>query len=562
MTSVIIFSKDRPLQLCAYIESLIHYSGIAAHKINVLFCKSETIPYQVLEHQFPDIHWIPESDFYQDLLEIIARCDDHILWGCDDVCFKSKFKFEVCETALNCNEQILAFSLRLGKNIAPLPLLTDQQDYLTWDWTTCDLKETPWTYPWEVSASVYRKNDIQQLLQISDQLKHPNYLEGLLAHHFFGAPQGKQWRRQLACFPTSKTITIQVNRVQDVCPNEFDNSARTDVEKLYQDFMAGYRLDWKSFSNCLNQSTHVESEYFKLHKPGTGGIKPSTESYETCLESSHSALKQGRIQEGIRWCQDAVMVQPINQKAYAHLGNIYEHLGRQDCAERCRKKSAISFVDFLGSESVRSVVHVGAHHGQEIYQYQSLSPNLIVWVEADPKCFEILEKTVAESEVEGTRNVCVNALVTDSDDEVCSFFVFSNDGASSSIYHSTNTLRDTFSDVHETGETLQLKTARLDTILKGVGLPLGGLDVLVVDVQGAEMLCLVGAGDYLDSVKFLEVEVSQEALYEHGALFKEVDNWLINCGFIRVSDVPWHGNCIYQNPSRCQSQLLLSSTAH
>ncbi|MGD1851454.1 MAG: FkbM family methyltransferase [Cyanophyceae cyanobacterium] len=492
-------------------------------------------------------------------MNIIAQCDDHILWGCDDVCFKAEFKFNQCETALNQNNQILAFSLRLGRNITPSPPLTEQQDYLIWDWTNCALKDSPWTYPWEVSASIYRKNDIQTLLKISDQLKHPNYLEGLLAHHFFGSSQGQQWRPQLACFPTSKTVTIQINRVQDICPNEFDNSASTDVDQLYEDFIAGYRLNWHSFSHCFNQSTHVESDYFKLYKPGMSATELITESYETCLTSSYAALEQGNIEEGIRRCQDAVMVQPINHKAYAHLGNIYQRLGRQDCADRSYGKSVISFADFLGAESVRSIVHVGAHYGQEIHRNQRLSPNLIVWVEADPKCFKTLTETVAKNELPGTRNICINALVTDSDDEVCNFFVFSNDGASSSIYNSTNTLRDHFSDVHETGETLQLQTARLDTILQGVGLALGELDVLVVDVQGAEMLCLKGAGDYLGSVKFLEVEVSQEALYKDGALFNDIDNWLMDRGFVRVSDVPWHGNCIYQNPSRCQGQSLLSS---
>ena len=215
------------------------------------------------------------------------------------------------------------------------------------------------------------------------------------------------------------------------------------------------------------------------------------------------------------------------------------------------------FINFIGSEEIRSIVHVGAHSGEEILNYQSLSPQIIVWVEADPNCFSKLLATVNQQGQPDIRNICINALVTDKDDQVCDFFLFNNDGASSSIYRSTDILRQTCGDVRETGETLTLKTARLETVLRKIGLAPNGLDVLVLDVQGAEMLCLLGAGDYLKFVKFLEVEVSQQALYEGGALFHEVDHWLKQQGFVRVSNVPWHGNCIYQNPSRCQGQSSL-----
>ncbi|MEM9771946.1 MAG: FkbM family methyltransferase, partial [Cyanobacteria bacterium P01_D01_bin.73] len=98
-------------------------------------------------------------------------------------------------------------------------------------------------------------------------------------------------------------------------------------------------------------------------------------------------------------------------------------------------------------------------------------------------------------------------------------------------------------------------TARLDTTLGKVGLQPSQLDVLVIDVQGAEILCLEGAGAYLGSVKFLELEVSQEEIYEGGALFRDVDKWVRSQGFVRVSIVPWHGNCVYRRLDTTQANF-------
>ena len=184
----------------------------------------------------------------------------------------------------------------------------------------------------------------------------------------------------------------------------------------------------------------------------------------------------------------------------------------------------MQFIQFLGSEQVRTIAHVGAHYGEELATYQALSPQRIVWIEADPGCFEKLKAVVTAHGSDQVNNICINALVTDQDDETRDFFVFSNEGGSSSIYHATKELEKTWDDLRETGETLTLQTARLDSILRKVEISPEHVDVLVIDIQGAEMLCLAGAGEYLNSVKLLELEVSQEEIYKGGVLFRDKIN--------------------------------------
>jgi Methyltransferase FkbM domain len=84
--------------------------------------------------------------------------------------------------------------------------------------------------------------------------------------------------------------------------------------------------------------------------------------------------------------------------------------------------------------------------------------------------------------------------------------------------------------------------ANAETALKRAALSPDELDVLVIDIQGAELLCFKGVGAYLDHVIFIEIEVSREEIYEGGVLFSEVDKFLRRGGFKRLSEIPWHGD--------------------
>ncbi|MEM9771943.1 MAG: FkbM family methyltransferase [Cyanobacteria bacterium P01_D01_bin.73] len=206
---------------------------------------------------------------------------------------------------------------------------------------------------------------------------------------------------------------------------------------------------------------------------------------------------------------------------------------------------------------IHSIVHVGAHYGQEIEDYQALNPDLIVWIEADPNTFLRLTEFTDKNSKDGIRHMCINALVSDKDDEVRDFFITSNDRESSSIFRTTE-LHAKFGAAM-TGETLKLRTARLDSILRSAGVAPDSLDILILDVQGAEMLCLTGVGDYLKYIKLLKLEVTKEtAFYEGGAVFSDLDAWLRDRDFVRISELPdgpWHGDCIYQNQAVGQERF-------
>jgi FkbM family methyltransferase len=197
----------------------------------------------------------------------------------------------------------------------------------------------------------------------------------------------------------------------------------------------------------------------------------------------------------------------------------------------------------------RVIVHVGAHLAQEMGRYLALKPEAIVWIEGDPDIFAQLETVLATAREQhpGVRQLAFNRLVADTDGAQVTFHRFSNAGKSSSIFAATARLQQQWPHVTEVS-TVELRTSRLDTVLSEAGLSPDEVGFLVVDVQGAELLALKGAGRFLDFVEILQVEVSREAIYEGGALLPELEAHLSGLGFTCGRAAPWHGDAVYHRP--------------
>lgn len=207
----------------------------------------------------------------------------------------------------------------------------------------------------------------------------------------------------------------------------------------------------------------------------------------------------------------------------------------------------------------KTVVHVGAHYGEEAARYQDWGARTVVWFEAAPDIFPALQTHLASMadrprsrfcRLTGqpkTRHIAVQALVGAEDGGSAEFHLFDNDGASNSMFKMKRGENDRFAEVRETGEVLTLPMRTLDTALDDAGVPPESVDVLVLDVQGAELMCLQGAGRTLAAVDYLESEVSREAVYEGGVLLSELEPWLADRGFKRRTAVrKSHMNAIYK----------------
>lgn len=90
---------------------------------------------------------------------------------------------------------------------------------------------------------------------------------------------------------------------------------------------------------------------------------------------------------------------------------------------------------------------------------------------------------------------------------------------------------------------------RLETIMKQYNIP--RVDIIWMDLQGAELLALQGLGDELSKVQYIYTEVSHKPIYTGQVMFKELNNFMIENNYTilnRLSMSGWQEDAIYYKP--------------
>ncbi len=267
--SVIVFSKGRPMQLHAYLESLLKFSDAAEEQITILCCETEGIRYDKVMECFPQAVWKKEENFETDLKDAVMAAGEYIMFGCDDVVFTHAFSLCKAAAYLGSHDKVFGFSMRLGHNITPYPSnAVYYNGVMEWNWETA--VEQHYNYPWELDCTLYRKEDVARLIDEEEKvIKNPNYLEAVINAD---NRSEKLPRKYLACNKERGcAVVITVNRVQDSYQNGFDDSMMTDVyslDKLYND--EGNTLDVDRIAQQENHVVHVGAEYFILRKARKG----------------------------------------------------------------------------------------------------------------------------------------------------------------------------------------------------------------------------------------------------------------------------------------------------
>jgi hypothetical protein len=116
--SNIVFTKNRPLQLDAYLESL--YECFTRQLVQTyIIYKVELFEqeYEDVFQRFPECVVVREGDFHSDFMQILSRITTkYILFGIDDVVYFDRMDFDVIDRAFaTYREDIFGFSFRFGK---------------------------------------------------------------------------------------------------------------------------------------------------------------------------------------------------------------------------------------------------------------------------------------------------------------------------------------------------------------------------------------------------------------------------------------------------------------
>lgn len=176
---------------------------------------------------------------------------------------------------------------------------------------------------------------------------------------------------------------------------------------------------------------------------------------------------------------------------------------------------------WLAELNPATVVDIGVNHGQFLHLASRL------WIASDIVGVEpnatLAEK--ANTHYAGNPRIRVESCAVGAENGTIDLFVTAND-QNSSIHKPTDAFHDdrTADGVVRT-EPVALK--RLDTLLDGVKGPM----LMKIDVQGAELEVLQGAGDRLEDVSAIIIESPFEESYDGAAGFDEIYRFLTARGF-------------------------------
>ncbi len=180
------------------------------------------------------------------------------------------------------------------------------------------------------------------------------------------------------------------------------------------------------------------------------------------------------------------------------------------------------------------IFDVGAHHGESVVYLKPLFPKASIYsFEPDPDSFDVLSAAA----IEGVSYF--NLALSDADGTKVRFYrnkishtnsLFKvNLKSKDSIGIAKATVKKDTQFFNNFNEEVMVAAVRLDSFTRQHSIKL--IDLLKIDVQGAECRVLTGGGETLRNTKVIVMEISFYDYYEHQTTFMDVEQILLPLGF-------------------------------
>lgn len=365
-TVFVVFSKDRPLQLEASLNSLLqNVNSIESSDVFIIYKTSSSkyqTAYNFLSNQFAKTNFVLENDFKSDLIKCIEKYH-FVVFLVDDNVFTNEVNLKKVTKLMDYNPAVLGFSLRLGENITyhyPTNSLQKKPEFLkvddeilAVDWTK---SEQYFGYSLEVSSSVYRVKDILPVLQ-ENYFTNPNTFELLLAEKRFTYIQSHPF---LMMYKKSRSFCIPANLVQDQFINRNSKSSELSPDNLLELFNQSKKIDLIAFKDFNNVSCHQEVPFqFKGKKNIDAKVSICIITYnraDLIKESIQSAINQTYTNIEIIIVDDGSTdhTQEVVEKFEDCRIKYYykEHSGAPDTRNFAIDKSTGEFISWLDSDDI------------------------------------------------------------------------------------------------------------------------------------------------------------------------------------------------------------------
>jgi len=200
---------------------------------------------------------------------------------------------------------------------------------------------------------------------------------------------------------------------------------------------------------------------------------------------------------------------------------------------------------FLSDQKkVKTVFDIGACEAEDSIRYAKLFPNAGVYA-FEPRPDNILKAQELLKHYHCTQVVLENMALSDTNGKA-EFYLSEGrpEGAKGSedwdFGNKSSSLLPPSEEMKKHTEWLRFKnrievnTLRLEDYVSEKGI--SEIDFAHIDVQGAELMVLRGAGDFIKKIKLIWMEVEAVELYKGQPLKSEVENFMQTNGFVSVLD--------------------------
>jgi len=276
LLNVIIFSKDRAMQLHLLLESILLNFNVEDYTLNILYKASNdeyNRGYNTIRDLYPQFKYKKEESFKNDVLSLFNDSKYTIFFTDDDIIYQP-FKLNNDElhnifmlTEANC------FSLRLGLNTVncyTMQKLNKLNNYNTHNFFyDVDLIEpviswkvkdgtNDYAYPMSLDGHIFKTEYIKNLCEILEYA-NPNLFEAFLSN--FTKPE-----MIISSYKNSKLVNSPINRVQETFKNLSGRKYNYSSEDLNEMYLDGVIIDLNKMNFNEITSPHQEIQpIFKIN---------------------------------------------------------------------------------------------------------------------------------------------------------------------------------------------------------------------------------------------------------------------------------------------------------
>jgi hypothetical protein len=276
LLNVIIFSKDRAMQLHLLLESILLNFNVEDYTLNILYKASNdeyNRGYNMIRDLYPQFNYKREENFKSDLMSFFNNSEYTVFLTDDDIIYQS-FKLNNDElhnifmlTDANC------FSLRLGLNTVncyTMQRLNKLENFNKHSFFhDTDLIEpviswkvkdgtNDYAYPMSLDGHIFKTEYIKNLCEILEYA-NPNLFEAFLSN--FTKPE-----MIISSYKNSKLVNSPINRVQETFQNLSGMKYKYSIEDLNEMYLDGLILNLEKMNfNEINGCHQEIQPFFKVN---------------------------------------------------------------------------------------------------------------------------------------------------------------------------------------------------------------------------------------------------------------------------------------------------------